>query len=94
LGDDGGLGLEHSIEWTAIGLERVASVLRRAVPKGDWGREAWSAKFGPAETEIYSEYDESCAETVTTAAFLTVLQSWLDFISQPADKNARVQIEF
>src|SRR5690349_8348629 len=69
LGDDGGCGMDHLIEWTDEAWEATSSIMKGAENSFVWDCEDFGATIGPRTTRVYSLYVDSCSETMETGSF-------------------------
>ena len=81
LMDDGGIDLETSSQWIKEGIARASAIIAGSQASSNWSREAWGAELQSQKTIVYSLYDETCKETISTEDFLNTLSKWLDFVS-------------
>jgi len=88
LMDDGGIPYNETLSWIQDGLKEINSVLNGEQLSSSWSREAWEASFTKSLSKIYSLYDESCFEEISTKDLKEILNAWCEFLtSKPLPKE-------
>ncbi|PXA92393.1 hypothetical protein DMC47_23745 [Nostoc sp. 3335mG] len=91
--DDGGLGINHAIEWSDEGVSRLDAVLAGDIMTEEWDREDWGSQFTRQITTIYSMHIEGCSQRVETASFRNILSTWREFIAAGPKVGASINID-
>ncbi|WP_398495457.1 hypothetical protein [Variovorax sp.] len=94
LDDDGGLGAEIAVKWIEEGKRLARQAMAGAPGPLHWVREHFMAEMNGERTTASSVHDPSCAQELPTRVFLSVLQSWQDFLATgPVPKSHTVEID-
>jgi len=88
LRDDGGLGVEKSISWIAIGIERLQSVVLGQVDAVEWARETFGVSCDRTRARIYFLLDEDYWVDVNPLVLLALMSVWREFLlAGPTDER-------
>lgn len=93
LMDDGGVSLPTTVSWIDDGIGMIDAVMKGEVAAGDWDRETWGANLKPNEVEIYSLYEETYSQVVSSSTFRRALIAWREFIQSTPDVDTVVEVE-
>ncbi|MEK6350158.1 MAG: hypothetical protein V4764_21930 [Burkholderia sp.] len=89
LGDDGGLGITHSIEWIDDGINKAQIALTGATSTQHWARECFALEFQRECGSAFSLLEPDCAEELPTKALLAILEQWEEFLVAGPDAGPR-----
>jgi hypothetical protein len=91
--DDGGLGIELSIQWIDEGIKRIDSVLSGTCQSASWDREVWGAEFFIDKVVVYYHGGGSEEIIDSCAVFKTVLLKWREFTQSEPDVGVVQELE-
>ncbi|MBN3725459.1 hypothetical protein [Burkholderia sp. Ac-20379] len=90
LGDDGGLGIEHTIKWIDDAIDKANRALAGASSVQLWGRACFAIEFQGDRGSAFSLSVPDCAEALPTIEILGVLQQWKTFLMDGPAAGSRV----